>query len=72
MIVKLVMNSNKALNEAKEKLAEAKLKEEQEKIEAEKFANHSQEDLLKDIRDLLKFQTESAKALKKEKVVDDT
>ena len=36
--------------------AEAKLKEEQAKIEAEKLEHPSQEDLLKDIRDLLQAQ----------------
>lgn len=97
VIVKAVMKSNKALSDAKEKLAgeykltkadykeakqrginkldfkamnkfkeekaeqakkeaEEKLKAEQEKLEAEKLANPSQEDLLKDIRDLLKAQ----------------
>ena len=109
VIVKVVMGSRKALNEAKEKiegeykltkvdykeakqrginkldfkamskfrdekaaeakkLAEQKLKEEEEKIAAEKLANPSQEDLLKDIRDLLKAQAETNKSTKKEKV----
>lgn len=99
VIVRVIMNSNKALNNAKEKLsgeykltkadykeakqrginkldfkamnkfkeekaeqakkeAEEKLKSEQEKLEAEKLANPTQEDLLKDIRDLLKAQAE--------------
>ena len=38
--------------------AEAKLKAEQERIEAEKELNPTQEDLLKDIRDLLRKQAE--------------
>lgn len=46
--------------------AEAKLKAEQEKIEAEKLANPSQEDLLKEIRDLLKAQSETKSSGKKE------
>ena len=112
VIVKVVMNSNKALNEAKEKLAgeyrltkadykeakqkgiskldfkamnkfkeekaeeakklaEQKLKEEEEKLAAEKLANPSQEDLLKDIRDLLKSQAESNKSSKKENKVEE-
>lgn len=50
------------------KLAEQKLKEEEEKLAAEKLANPSQEDLLKDIRDLLKTQAESNKSANKEKV----
>ena len=109
IIVKVIMGSRKALNDAKEKiegeykltkadykeakqrginkldfkamskfkdekaaeakkLAEQKLKEEEEKLAAEKLANPSQEDLLKDIRDLLKAQAESNKSSKKEKV----
>lgn len=50
------------------KLAEQKLKKEEEKLAVEKLANPSQEDLLKDIRDLLKAQAESNKSAKKEKV----
>ena len=50
--------------------AEAKLKAEQERIEAEKELNPTQEDLLKDIRDLLRKQaaetTEAKKESKKE------
>mgnify|MGYP003533058880 CR=1 FL=1 len=41
-------------NEAKEKL-----KAEREKIEAERLANPTQEDLLKDIRNLLQAQAEA-------------
>lgn len=50
--------------------AEAKLKAEQERIEVEKLANPSEQDLLKEIRDLLKAQNESKKPVKevKEKV----
>ena len=112
VIVKIVMHSNKAINDAKEKivgeykltkadfkeakkrginlldfkamgkfkdekeeeakkLAEEKLKEEQAKLEAERLANPTQEDLLKDIRDLLRAQTESNKPAKKEKNIED-
>ena len=112
VIVKAIMRSNKALAEAKEKLAgeykltkadykeakqrginkldfkamnkfkeekaeqakkeaEEKLKAEQEKLEAERLANPTQEDLLKDIRDLLRAQTESNKPAKKEKNIED-
>lgn len=45
------------------------MKEGQAKIEAEKLANPTQEDLLKDIRDLLKTQSEVKDSTKKEKVV---
>ena len=41
--------------------AEAKLKEEQAKLEAEKLEHPSQEDLLKDIRDLLQQQANASK-----------
>lgn len=99
VIVRVIMRSNKALNEAKEKLAgeykltkadykeakqrginkldfkamnkfkeekaeqakkeaEEKLKAEEEKLAAERLANPTQEELLKDIRDLLKAQAE--------------
>ena len=53
----------KAMNKFKDekaekgkKEAEEKLKDEQEKLEAEKLANPTQGDLLKDIRDLLQAQ----------------
>ena len=46
--------------------AEAKLKAEQERIEAEKELNPTQEDLLKDIRDLLRKQAEETTESKKE------
>ncbi len=108
VIIRVIMNSSKALNEAKEKLegeykltkadykeakqrgiskldfkamnkfkeekaeqakkeAEEKLKAEEEKLAAEKLANPTQEDLLKDIRDLLKNQAEAKTQTKSSK-----
>ena len=48
-------------------MAEEKVKEEQARLEYEKLANPSQEDLLKDIRDLLKAQNTVQKSEKETK-----